>query len=1346
MAVEARARPATARAKDVVPLITWGRRAAADCARFPEADDWGSVSSKTMPPLPRLASLALVVIASVIAPIACGFPDYGGFEASSASSGGTGGSGQGGAGGTTTTSSAGGGGAGGTGAGGGGGAPGCTTNADCDGSPLGPVCDPQTAACVACLPSDDVCAAGQYCTPAKTCVPGCNDDTDCNLASGTGAGGGGGSGGAGGAAGAGGAGPASLTCDVASHVCIGCVIDDPCPPGTICDTGTTECIPGCTPKHDCQVGHDCCSGECVDLQLDAAHCGACDTPCDPPGGTGQCAAGVCQLLSCDPTAADCDADPANGCESDPAVDAANCGGCGLPCAPMANAQPGCSGGVCALGPCLAGYADCDMTAATGCEINILTSVGNCGGCGAACNLANAVEACQSGVCAVQSCEPGFANCDATSSNGCEVSTQTDTQNCGACDASCSLPNASPVCQAGSCAIAQCAPPFDDCNLVAGDGCETNLNTSLQSCGACGTLCNLPNATAACSNGGCVVASCNSGFQDCDGLPANGCEINTNTNALNCGGCGAACSTNNGTPSCGGGQCSITCLPGFANCDGSAANGCEINTTNNVNNCSSCGNVCPPQGGTPACSNSQCTVSSCAPGKGDCDGNTLNGCETTTTTDVDNCGGCGLACFVQNGTAGCAGSTCFVASCNPGFANCDGLYANGCETNLHTLADCGACGVGCNLANATSSCATGTCGIVSCAGTFADCDGTTANGCEVNTASNIANCGTCGNACSAVNGSPSCSGGACSITCAAGFGNCDSNVGNGCETATTNNVNACGGCGNVCAVQNGTPGCSGTTCVVQSCTGAFKNCNGLYGDGCEVNSATSLTNCGTCGTACANANGTTSCSSGVCSPVCAPGFASCDSNPNNGCETNTNTSLTNCGGCGTTCSYANGVGACQNGTCALVSCNASFGDCDLNPANGCETPLNTLSNCGACGVACSNGNGMTACAAGVCSPTCNAGFASCDANPNNGCETSTTTVANCGGCGVPCDFANATESCPGGACTFGVCNGGFGNCDGSQANGCETDTNTSNQHCGGCNAPCPGGKFCAAGTCVDACPPGTADCDGNSANGCETNTNTDANHCGACPTVCSSSQYCAVGSCTACGAGLRDCDKNGANGCEVNVAGDPNNCGACGTKCGSDGTCGCAASMCSGGTISFSEDFSDNAKGWTLDVEWQIGPATASSGQEQGNPDPASDHTTSADNGVAGITIGGNYIVSPQHGFYYLTSPIIDLSGAPGTVLLSYWRWLNTDWDPYTVDTVEVFNGSSWVTLWANTSLGSVFVTDAAWTRFEHNVTSYKNASFRVRFGFKTGKQGNFLPWIMSGWNIDDVSLASATCN
>jgi len=46
---------------------------------------------------------------------------------------------------------------------------------------------------------------------------------------------------------------------------------------------------------------------------------------------------------------------------------------------------------------------------------------------------------------------------------------------------------------------------------------------------------------------------------------DGCEINTNTDTSNCGGCGMACSTINvATPSCSGGMCNGACNAGYAN--------------------------------------------------------------------------------------------------------------------------------------------------------------------------------------------------------------------------------------------------------------------------------------------------------------------------------------------------------------------------------------------------------------------------------------------------------------------------------------------------------------------------------------------------------------------------------------------------------------------------------------------------------------------------------------------------------------------------------------------------------------------------------------------------------------
>jgi hypothetical protein len=78
-------------------------------------------------------------------------------------------------------------------------------------------------------------------------------------------------------------------------------------------------------------------------------------------------------------------------------------------------------------------------------------------------------------------------------------------------------------------------------------------------------------------GACHVDVCAGGFKDCDGNPANGCEVNTNTDSNNCGGCGKSCAAANANTDCASGACEIlSCVSGFNDCDKNPANGCEVN--------------------------------------------------------------------------------------------------------------------------------------------------------------------------------------------------------------------------------------------------------------------------------------------------------------------------------------------------------------------------------------------------------------------------------------------------------------------------------------------------------------------------------------------------------------------------------------------------------------------------------------------------------------------------------------------------------------------------------------------------------------------------------------------------
>jgi hypothetical protein len=118
------------------------------------------------------------------------------------------------------------------------------------------------------------------------------------------------------------------------------------------------------------------------------------------------------------------------------------------------------------------------------------------------------------------------------------------------------------------------------------------------------------------------------------------------------------------------------------------------------------------------------------------------------TDVNNCGACGNVCWVANGQAQCNAGQCNIAACNAGYGNCDMVYANGCEINLqNNVNHCGACNNVCpTRANSVKTCTNGVCGFVCNAG-YGNCNGNSADGCEINLMTSSTNCGSCGNACS-----------------------------------------------------------------------------------------------------------------------------------------------------------------------------------------------------------------------------------------------------------------------------------------------------------------------------------------------------------------------------------------------------------------------------------------------------------------------------------------------------------------------------------------------------------------------------------------------------------------------
>jgi hypothetical protein len=128
------------------------------------------------------------------------------------------------------------------------------------------------------------------------------------------------------------------------------------------------------------------------------------------------------------------------------------------------------------------------------------------------------------------------------------------------------------------------------------------------------------------------------------------------------------------------------------------------------------------------------------------------------------------------------------------------------------------------------------------------------------------------------------------------------------------------------VSQCTPNCFGKVCGSNGCLGSCGSCG--TGQTCNLgicvdeNTCTDTClslnyQCGTvcgidCGT-CTNTHGTTSCSTGICQPVCDTNYRSCDGNAANGCETQLGTT-TDCGSCGDTCNTGY---TCVGGVCVTT---------------------------------------------------------------------------------------------------------------------------------------------------------------------------------------------------------------------------------------------------------------------------------------------------------------------------------------------------------------------------------------------------------------------------------------------
>lgn len=292
------------------------------------------------------------------------------------------------------------------------------------------------------------------------------------------------------------------------------------------------------------------------------------------------------------------------------------------------------------------------------------------------------------------------------------------------------PGAGDPSDATECLGGHCVRP--ECLESAGDGCDAPECTVDGDCSAEADC-----ATPRCVSGACLAVPRHEACEPtsyCD--PDVGCVRMTSADAGVPADAAPPDAPDAGTVDSGPPDTGVSCMPPLTACGGScidldALSSCGTTCANAID-CAALGAV-----SSATCTDGGCVIEVCDVGHANCDGVATNGCETSlfVTTSCGTSCGARVDCNTRPNVAAasCSAGSCVIVSCAPGFADCSGGAANGCETNV--WADT-ACGLGCSgrinctdRPNTTGgSCVSGTCEIT-CSPLRADCNGNRADGCE-----------------------------------------------------------------------------------------------------------------------------------------------------------------------------------------------------------------------------------------------------------------------------------------------------------------------------------------------------------------------------------------------------------------------------------------------------------------------------------------------------------------------------------------------------------------------------------------------------------------------------------------
>jgi hypothetical protein len=622
------------------------------------------------------------------------------------------------------------------------------------------------------------------------------------------------------------------------------------------DIGTVTLEPRAMMNAGCPMGLTRCGEECINLNSDRQHCGACNQFCDLACSDGQC--------GCPANQTQCGRECIN-----TRIDRENCGACGNDC-PSGQT---CSAAACVDIVCPTGQSVCDDQC-----VNVNTDAYNCGACARRCNVGGG-QICSAGSCA---CPTGLSRCSAPSDGegpggvaGSRIANfdvcvdfTADRNNCGACGTACATGQ---TCTAGACVAIACGSGLTLC----GNEC-VNLASNQNHCGSCNRSCYSEGGQQVCTAGACA---CPTGQTKCvypgpspspaDVEPGYSVCVDTGTNRYNCGTCGNVCATGQ---TCTTGACvAITCPTGQTLCGDTC-----VDLQTDSANCGACNQYCNGESRM-TCRQGAC---SCPTGQTGCTiGENFVICRDT-QNDRYNCGGCGTEC--PSGQR-CDSGTCMPITCGSGQTLC----GEAC-TNLQTdPANCGGCNKYC-YGEAGQTCSQGTCvctnGMTRCA------YGEGYSVCR-NTQTDRYNCGACGTICPT---GQTCSAGSCvPLTCETGLTVC----GDQCSDLQTD-PGHCGACNQRCddeALEVCAQGVCGCAAGQTKCSyDGFSLCRNTQAD---------RYNCGSCGNECPDNQ---ICSAGVCAAItCQGGLSACD----NSCV-DLQTDPSHCGSCDTYCPSR----ACTGGQC------------------------------------------------------------------------------------------------------------------------------------------------------------------------------------------------------------------------------------------------------------------------------------------------------------------------------------------------------------------------------------------------------------------------------------------------